>query len=359
MAEGPVSAERPPAAVEFAREILARPRGSVHRRLDREGRPSYNAASGRSSTMITGYNTDVRHVETVVHVQTEDKGRSNPFIESVVYVAGRVVATKRSSYAQLLAEGKGDPEIAALMDHQHRTIVAAIRAGRFDGKLQGLKGPAKAAEARREPAQPPKRQLPVSPRGTRPAKCTPRPRMQTGAIPVDALDASLAGTSIDLSPLQGLPPLSAARSLVASMPRHRRYLRHRRNCAEIPELPELDDTDEGPTLDQVILDYLSTEAEHEQLMLAMDGQEEIQPGRVNNLTLRAYSSKSGLPLAGVQVSVKMLSTVADPRTLMVGETDDVGAVEMRLDVPAFARGSAALIISGSSDLGRAEIKQLL
>jgi hypothetical protein len=94
-------------------------------------------------------------------------------------------------------------------------------------------------------------------------------------------------------------------------------------------------------------------------MLAMDGQEEIQPGRVNNLTLRAYSSKSGLPLAGVQVSVKMLSTVADPRTLMVGETDDVGAVEMRLDVPAFARGSAALIISGSSDLGRAEIKQLL
>ena len=47
--------------------------------------------------MITGYNTDVRHVETVVHVQTEDKGRGNPFIESVVYVAGRVVATKRSS----------------------------------------------------------------------------------------------------------------------------------------------------------------------------------------------------------------------------------------------------------------------
>jgi hypothetical protein len=75
--------------------------------------------------------------------------------------------------------------------------------------------------------------------------------------------------------------------------------------------------------------------------------------------LRAYSSKSGLPIAGVQVSVKMLSTVADPRTLMIGETDDLGAVEMRLDVPAFARGSAALVISGASDLGRAEIKQLL
>jgi hypothetical protein len=117
--------------------------------------------------------------------------------------------------------------------------------------------------------------------------------------------------------------------------------------------------DEGPTLDQVILDYLSTEAENEQLILVVDGQEEIQPGRKNLLTLRAYSSKSGLPLAGVHVAVKMLSTIADPRTLLVAETDDVGALEMQLDLPSFSHGSAALIISGSSDLGRAEIKQLL
>ncbi len=306
--------------------------------------------------MITGYNTDVRHVETVVHVQTEDKGRSNPFIESVVYVAGRVVATKRSSYAQLLAEGKGDPEIAALMDHQHRTIVAAIRAGRFDGKLQGLKGPAKAAEAAGAGAAAEAAVAGITARHET-GEGHAQTMMQTGAIPVEALDASLGGTSIELGPLQGLPPLSADPMAPMALPSP--LPATPADLAEIPELPELDDTDEGPTLDQVILDYLSTEAEHEQLMLAMDGQEEIQPGRVNNLTLRAYSSKSGLPLAGVQVSVKMLSTVADPRTLMVGETDDVGAVEMRLDVPAFARGSAALIISGSSDLGRAEIKQLL
>lgn len=286
--------------------------------------------------MITGYNTDVRHVETVVHVQTEDKGRGNPFIESVVYVAGRVVATKRSSYAGLLEEGKGDPEIAALMDHQHRTIVAAIRAGRFDGKLEGLKKPGGAATAAKPAAAAESTARHESP------EAHAHTIVQTGAIPLGTLAAPQAPEEVlaqDYRPLQGLPPLT--------------------DLAGVPELPDLDDADEGPTLDQVILEYLSTEAEHEQLMLAMDGQEEIQPGRVNNLTLRAYSSKSGLPLAGVQVSVKMLSTIADPRTLMVGETDDVGAVEMRLDVPAFARGSAALIISGSSELGRAEIKQLL
>lgn len=243
--------------------------------------------------MITGYNTDVRHGELVVHVQTEDKGRDKALIESVLYVGGRVVATKRSTYSEILTGGGGDAEIAQQMDHQHRTILAAIKSGRFDDRLQGAK-PGGAAPDRSEAEA-----LTV---------------MRTAALAQAALD----------------------------------------QAGEAEE-----EEDEGPTLDQVILEYLSTEAEHDQLLLVLDGQEEIQPGRVNALTLRAFSSKSGLPLPGVQISVKMLSTVADPRTLLTAETDDVGALEMQLDVPQYARGTAALIISGSSDLGRAEIKQLL
>ena len=54
--------------------------------------------------MITGYNTDVRHNEVVFHVQTEDKGLGNPCIESLVYVGGQVLASKRASYAEMLAE---------------------------------------------------------------------------------------------------------------------------------------------------------------------------------------------------------------------------------------------------------------
>ncbi len=88
--------------------------------------------------MITGYNTDVRHDEMVFHVQTEDKGLSNPFIESLVYVGGQVLASKRASYAELLAEGKEEKDIVALMDHQHRTMIAAIRHGKLDAKLQAL-----------------------------------------------------------------------------------------------------------------------------------------------------------------------------------------------------------------------------
>ena len=85
--------------------------------------------------MITGYNTDVRHNDVVFHVQTEDKGISNPFIESLVYVGGQVLASKRASYAEMIAEGKEDKDIVALMDHQHRTMIAAIRHGKLDSKM--------------------------------------------------------------------------------------------------------------------------------------------------------------------------------------------------------------------------------
>ena len=91
--------------------------------------------------MITGYNTDVRHQDVVFHVQTEDKGAANPFIESLVYVGGQVLASKRANYADLLAAGRDEKEIIALMDQQHRTMIAAIRQGRFDAKLAALGRP--------------------------------------------------------------------------------------------------------------------------------------------------------------------------------------------------------------------------
>lgn len=85
--------------------------------------------------MITGYNTDIKHLDTVFHVQTEDKGTANPFMESLVYVGGQILAAKRQNYASLLEEGKGENEIVKMMEQQHRTMLAAIRAGRFDDKL--------------------------------------------------------------------------------------------------------------------------------------------------------------------------------------------------------------------------------
>jgi len=40
--------------------------------------------------LITGFNTDIKHNEKVYHIQTEDKGLQNPYIESLVYVGGEI-----------------------------------------------------------------------------------------------------------------------------------------------------------------------------------------------------------------------------------------------------------------------------
>ena len=240
--------------------------------------------------MITGYNTDVRHQDVVFHVQTEDKGTDNPFIESLVYVGGQVLAAKRAGYADLLAEGQGDRAIVELMERQHRTVIAAIKNGRFDAKLESL------LEAR---------------------------KATTGT-------AGIVGAAV--APPPPAPKVAAAVS-----------------AAPAPER----------TLDQVILEYLTNEADQDQLLLTVDGDGDLTLGSGAALALRTTSSKSGRPVAGAQVQVRMISTVADPRVLATGATDGDGLLALQFDIPRLERGTAALIISAASSLGHAEIKHLL
>ena len=83
--------------------------------------------------MITGYNTDVRHGNRVFHVQTEDKGHSNPKIETLIYVGGEILDNYRSSYEDLLAASPvGDSSIQERMDEQHRAVIRDIKNGKYD-----------------------------------------------------------------------------------------------------------------------------------------------------------------------------------------------------------------------------------
>jgi uncharacterized protein (UPF0335 family) len=85
--------------------------------------------------MVTGFNTDVQHDGKVYHVQTEDKGRDNPIIESLVYRGGEILAARRSSYADRAERGLTEAEIAALIEAQHNAVIADVRSGTFDVKV--------------------------------------------------------------------------------------------------------------------------------------------------------------------------------------------------------------------------------
>jgi hypothetical protein len=81
--------------------------------------------------VLTGYNTDIDHAGTTYHVQTEDKGRSNPIVESLVYARGEILFSRRTSYQDLVDEKVDSDAIAALMERQHRSIIDNIRRGRL------------------------------------------------------------------------------------------------------------------------------------------------------------------------------------------------------------------------------------
>ncbi len=263
--------------------------------------------------MITGYNTDVRHNEVVFHVQTEDKGLGNPFIESLVYVGGQVLATKRASYAEMLAAGKEEKDIVAFMDHQHRTMIAAIRHGKLDAKVAELLGSRQTGQM---------------------AKLTPVPRPEVQPPP-----------SMMAPPPAPPPEPVAPVAPVADLP------------SKLPPLPPRPNRER--TLDQVILEYLTNEADQEQLVLMVEDERDLGFGQQATLVLRASSSKSGAPMVGTQVSVRMISTVSEPRVLASVRADDQGLARLVFEIPQLSRGTAALIITAVSAIGRAELKHLL
>ncbi|MCB1042911.1 MAG: hypothetical protein KDC35_08225 [Acidobacteria bacterium] len=81
--------------------------------------------------MITGFNTDVKHKAKVYHVQTEDKGRKNPKIETLVYMGGEILDSFRTTYDND-RETMAEEEIVVLMETQHKKVIKSIKIGKYD-----------------------------------------------------------------------------------------------------------------------------------------------------------------------------------------------------------------------------------
>jgi hypothetical protein len=92
-----------------------------------------------TTVVLTGFNTDIDHSGTTYHVQTEDKGRGNPLVESLVYTSGEILYSRRTPYDDLVAQDVDREAIATLMERQHRSIVDAVHTGglvRLTGKIE-------------------------------------------------------------------------------------------------------------------------------------------------------------------------------------------------------------------------------
>ena len=79
-----------------------------------------------------GFNTRVDYRGSSFIVQTQDKGPAVPYVESLVYKSGRLLASKRSSYAAFLEAPDFKDRVERVMEEQHNAILDQIVEGRYD-----------------------------------------------------------------------------------------------------------------------------------------------------------------------------------------------------------------------------------
>jgi hypothetical protein len=85
--------------------------------------------------MIFGFNTDVKHDETVYHVQSEAR-ENELLLQTQVFVRGRCIGKRATSYAEKIAGGGfTDQQKEQMLRDQHRVVLDAIRDGQVDGVL--------------------------------------------------------------------------------------------------------------------------------------------------------------------------------------------------------------------------------
>ena len=82
--------------------------------------------------MIFGFNTDIKHADTVYHVQTEAR-ENERVLETQVFVRGHCIGTRATSYAEKAAESSfTDQGKEEMLRDQHRLVLDAIRDGRLE-----------------------------------------------------------------------------------------------------------------------------------------------------------------------------------------------------------------------------------
>jgi hypothetical protein len=85
--------------------------------------------------MNFGFNSNVRVGDAVYHVQTEDRGPAHPFIDTVVYLSGRVIHKRSTDYGKYIRAMSSEKALAQWLrdrvSQQHREVIADLEGGKL------------------------------------------------------------------------------------------------------------------------------------------------------------------------------------------------------------------------------------
>lgn len=95
--------------------------------------------------MVVGFNHNFRYKGEVYHIQTEDSGVKSPNIVTLLYQGGTILASKKTSYADIVRIDNLEQVIEELMKEQHKEMLRSLKAGEFDAVIERFQAARKVA----------------------------------------------------------------------------------------------------------------------------------------------------------------------------------------------------------------------
>lgn len=89
--------------------------------------------------MVVGFNHNFRYQGEVYHIQTEDSGVKSPNIVTLLYQGGTILASKKTSYADIARIDNLEQVVEELMKEQHKNMLRSLKAGEFDEVIARFK----------------------------------------------------------------------------------------------------------------------------------------------------------------------------------------------------------------------------
>jgi hypothetical protein len=87
---------------------------------------------GEAKKMVVGFNHNIKHKGKMYHIQTEDSGLENPHIITHLFVGGNILASKKTSYADIVGAENLGQVVRELMEEQHKEMLRNLINGVYD-----------------------------------------------------------------------------------------------------------------------------------------------------------------------------------------------------------------------------------
>lgn len=339
--------------------------------------------------MITGFNTDVDFQEVTYHVQTEDKGLATPFILSLVYNRGTILASKRSPYEDLVEKGFDEKILAERLQKQHKTICAAIKAGKIE-QLKEMTAKAAAAKQKKaaeiknaevkEVAVAVNHQSSIKPELKTNGNSAPQIEnkpvqpIQPREIPTEnqpeqiAVGAANAGNKVSVYKGNDSPipkprfdfSIKSVQSAELKTNNEKIAPQYAGNelVIEAIEIIELDDEMILPDEAVEIVEIATQKPNDNKLKLEIFGDDVFKSGEKKTMSILVYRGARESGLNNAQVMIKVLGAAFRP-LIFHGKTDAQGVAKIHLQMPLFKQGRAAILIKAMSEGEEVELRRTI